>query len=318
MPSAPAEIVGSDSEAEDGKWLYHPSTGEKCEYNKDTLQAHNKWLKDTPYQRRKTPTGFDFCFRCGLLRPLSHFAAGVKPADSPDCRACRKQMADFAKKKESDLRAKADKEVARLVGDGRVPEFTFVPQSARGDKEFEEAAWDAHKHSTGPLGDMGNEGIPDCFLCGERVDNVYTVKVSPGSGPHFHAGGVCCGCALKVLVDRQDPGDIDCPICHKEERRRVAKLQFPYFVFDPTMTMLAHLGSGEDYGMRDFYDIGVEGGEEAPQGEEEEDTGAGGKLLRGGTRSGKRAADKLIRDIMTEESRAVEKEEEFLTWKTQS
>eukprot|EP00899_Mesostigma_viride_P028417 jgi/Mesvir1/8760/Mv02679-RA.1 len=48
----------------------------------------------------------------------------------------------------------------------------------------------------------------------------------------------------------ESPDDIDCPLCLHEDRRKehVARLQFPYFVFNPHLTAIAHVASVRSVG----------------------------------------------------------------------
>eukprot|EP00899_Mesostigma_viride_P016476 jgi/Mesvir1/2482/Mv03562-RA.1 len=146
----------------------------------------------------------------------------LKPTDSfltesgkwDECNPCRDNMEKFARRRDDSIRATAKKEVARIAGGAVSEDLPILPKCGRGIRSLR---------------------MP--------------------SDRHFHAGGACGGCVVQFLIKQEDDSDADCPICIVEKRPLdlVAKLQFPYFTFDFTLTALAHVLNGDWYGGADFF-----------------------------------------------------------------
>eukprot|EP00899_Mesostigma_viride_P020835 jgi/Mesvir1/28753/Mv19721-RA.1 len=262
------------------QWMYDPETGEKMYRTKKNEELAEQWKKDNPGREPHIPT--NRCLRCKLLKPIASFMPKV--GRCYECKSCRDNMEEFARKRDSSFREAAVRETDRILRGGVEEEITIAPEWGRGDKEFECAISDAHKHSMGRYGDSGLEALDTCLLCEEYLENVHSVK---SKDVHFHAGGVCGGCAVQFLCEQEEPDDVDCPICIAERRptEQVAKLHFPYFGFDATLTALAHVTNGKAYGKEDFYEM--------QEGEEEEPEVRPPSKRKGGKKEGKKkAADK--------------------------
>eukprot|EP00899_Mesostigma_viride_P026202 jgi/Mesvir1/6767/Mv03080-RA.1 len=233
---------------QDTTWMHNPETGEKIYRTQKNKADAENWKKNNPGKEPHVPT--QRCLRCKQLKPTDSFLTESGKWD--ECNPCRDNMEKFARRRDDSIRATAKKEVARIAGGAVSEDLPILPKCGRGDKEFEDAIRQVRDYSVGGGGDEGLDGLGSCLLCEERLESVH---VPTTKQRHFHAGGACGGCVVQFLIKQEDDSDADCPICIVEKRPLdlVAKLQFPYFTFDFTLTALAHVLNGDWYGGADFF-----------------------------------------------------------------
>eukprot|EP00899_Mesostigma_viride_P014429 jgi/Mesvir1/22988/Mv05682-RA.1 len=222
-------------------YIYNPETGEKLFKNVTNVQFAEDWKKQNPGKDPHPPT--IRCESCNELRFISAYTCGPMVRQADVCDQCHEAVRKYTLKKRLDIEALAKKAVKKYTA----KEVRIIPPCGRGDRKFEEAIWQAEHEAHG---DEGMDSIEVCILCDQRLENVYSPKVDMDTAPHFHMGGVCDGCMMTVLVEQESPDDIDCPLCLHEDRRKehVARLQFPYFVFNPHLTAIAHVASVRSVG----------------------------------------------------------------------